>query len=122
MHHIFVGGRWEFVHLDDIQPARPDCPSINSLRNMRISSIFDESEEGFSSDDISPELLIESCLLKAASLITDGPHRADRTTERIEILRSVVGTCSQCNLIDCKTKFCLQAINSLYTKMKRIVG
>ena len=71
---------------------------------MRISSIF-ESKEGSSGEDISPERLIESCLLKAASLITDGQHRAERKTERIEILRSIVDTCCQGNLINyCKSK------------------
>ena len=71
---------------------------------MKISSIFDESEEGSSREDISPELLIKSCLLKAASLITDGPYSAERTTERIEILRSIVDTCSQGNLNNFKGK------------------
>ena len=83
----YEGGLWEWVHIDDVRPAKSNRPEICSLIGLDMPSVFNTSGEDI---EISADQLMKDSLHPAASRIEDVDQMSNRTTDRIAILHSAM--------------------------------
>ncbi|XP_072022240.1 E3 ubiquitin-protein ligase rnf213-alpha-like [Amphiura filiformis] len=81
------GGKWKWVHIDDVRPPGSNRPEICSLIGLDMPSLFSTTKKD---DEITADQLVLDSLHPAASRIEDCDPSSNRTIDRIAVLHSVV--------------------------------
>ena len=107
----FQGGQWHSVHIDDLNPPKHLSFDIPNAFNHSVSEIFGiNSVVNDSTENTSPPATVQfdasrrlyNLIQKAASRLQDDEEISYRTTQRIELLMSLIPTNSSVN----KGKYC----------------
>ncbi|XP_071342169.1 E3 ubiquitin-protein ligase rnf213-alpha-like isoform X2 [Trachinotus anak] len=102
----FQSGPWMSVHIDDLRRSKEFVSDVHSLKNLRISDLFEdppeamETEEhiGVTQNDDSTVLgdlfdtkdLVRSCVQSAVSMLRDPEDSGELSTKRIENLLTLL--------------------------------
>ncbi|KAM9358387.1 E3 ubiquitin-protein ligase rnf213-alpha-like [Symphorus nematophorus] len=102
----FQGGPWKSVHIDDLRRSEEFEYHVHSLKNLRISELFEDPTEamqtedhlGVSQNDASAVLgdvfdttdLMRSCVQSAVSMLRDAADSGELSTKRVENLLTLL--------------------------------
>ncbi|XP_035997551.1 E3 ubiquitin-protein ligase rnf213-alpha [Fundulus heteroclitus] len=102
----FQGGHWMSVHIDDLRRSTEFVSDVHSLKNLRISDLFDEQPEAMQIEDQSgmhqndsfaalgdffdTTDLVKSCVQTAVSMLRDVVDFGDLSTRRVENLLTLL--------------------------------
>uniref|UniRef100_A0A3Q4I5J3 RING-type E3 ubiquitin transferase n=1 Tax=Neolamprologus brichardi TaxID=32507 RepID=A0A3Q4I5J3_NEOBR len=90
----FQGGPWRSVHIDDLRRSKEFVSDVLSLKNQRISDLFEDPPEGKSpivfpfvlEDAFDTIDLVRSCVQSAVSMLRDEVDSGEFSTKRVENL------------------------------------
>ena len=107
----FQGGQWHSVHIDDLNPPKHLSFDLPNAFNHSVSEIFGisiavndsaKSSSPPATVQFDPSRRLYNLIQKAASRLQDDEEISYRTTQRIELLMSLISTNSSVN----KGKYC----------------
>uniref|UniRef100_A0A8C4HVE0 E3 ubiquitin-protein ligase RNF213 n=1 Tax=Dicentrarchus labrax TaxID=13489 RepID=A0A8C4HVE0_DICLA len=100
----FQGGPWRSVHIDDLRRSKEFVFDVHSLKNLRISDLFEDPPEAMETedhtsvpqnDDSTVNLfdttdLMRSCVQSAVSMLRDAADSGELSTHRVENLLTLL--------------------------------
>ncbi|KAK9519509.1 hypothetical protein VZT92_022235 [Zoarces viviparus] len=102
----FQGGPWRSVHIDDLRRSKEFVSDVHSLKNLRISELFEDPPDAMETEDntgvtqkedsnVSGDLfdiseLIRSCVQSAVSMLRDAADSGELSTKRVESLLTLL--------------------------------
>ncbi|XP_047442557.1 E3 ubiquitin-protein ligase rnf213-alpha isoform X2 [Mugil cephalus] len=102
----FQGGPWRSVHIDDLRRSKEFVSGVNSLKDERMSKLFEDPPEameiednsGVPQNDNSSVLgevfdttdLVRSCVQSAVSMLRDSSDNGELSTKRVENLLTLL--------------------------------
>ncbi|KAM3876274.1 LOW QUALITY PROTEIN: E3 ubiquitin-protein ligase rnf213-alpha-like [Diretmus argenteus] len=82
----FQGGPWQSVHIDDLRRSKEFVSDVQSLKNLRISELFEDTPE----DVLDTADLVRSCVQSAVSMLRDEEDSGEFSTKRVENLLTLL--------------------------------
>ncbi|KAM4740057.1 E3 ubiquitin-protein ligase rnf213-alpha-like [Anableps anableps] len=111
----FQGGPWKSVHIDDLKRSREFVSDVHSLKNLRISNLFEEPPEAMETEDqfgmpqndnhavlgdvFDTTDLVKSCVQTAVGMLQDVVDSGERSTRRVENLLTLLEESVFANLV-----------------------
>ncbi|XP_034002602.1 E3 ubiquitin-protein ligase rnf213-alpha-like isoform X2 [Trematomus bernacchii] len=102
----FQGGPWRSVHIDDLRRSKEFASDVHSLKNLRISELFEELPEAMKTEDYNGVAqnndstvlgdvyditeLTRSCVQSAVNMLRDATESGELSTKRIENLLTLL--------------------------------
>ncbi|XP_051231949.1 LOW QUALITY PROTEIN: E3 ubiquitin-protein ligase rnf213-alpha-like [Dicentrarchus labrax] len=102
----FQGGPWRSVHIDDLRRSKEFVFDVHSLKNLRISDLFEDPPEAMETEDhtsvpqnddstVLGDLfdttdLMRSCVQSAVSMLRDAADSGELSTHRVENLLTLL--------------------------------
>ncbi|KAM4629855.1 E3 ubiquitin-protein ligase rnf213-alpha-like [Polymixia lowei] len=99
----FQGGPWKSVHIDDLRRSKEIASDVHSLKNLRISQLFEDPPKNMETDDADCEPherephvmfdttnLVVSCVQSAVSMLRDVEENGALSTRRVENLLTLL--------------------------------
>ncbi|KAM6938634.1 E3 ubiquitin-protein ligase rnf213-alpha-like [Lycodopsis pacificus] len=102
----FQGGPWRSVHIDDLRRSKEFVSDVHSLKNLRISELFEDPPEAMETEDhtsvtqkddstVLGDLfdiseLLRSCVQSAVSMLRDAADSGELSTKRVESLLTLL--------------------------------
>nr|XP_046247516.1 E3 ubiquitin-protein ligase rnf213-alpha-like isoform X2 [Scatophagus argus] len=102
----FQCGPWRSVHIDDLRRSNEFMSDVHSLKNLRISELFEDPPEAMETEDhngvpqndgshalrdLFPKTdLMRSCVMSAVSMLRDGADSGELSTKRVENLLTLL--------------------------------
>ncbi|XP_071394340.1 E3 ubiquitin-protein ligase rnf213-alpha-like, partial [Centroberyx affinis] len=97
----FQGGPWRSVHIDDLRTSKEFVSDVHSLKNLRISELFEDPSEVMETDESDREPivladvfdttdLVRSCVQSAVSMLRDAADSGELSTKRVENLLTLL--------------------------------
>ncbi|XP_037626449.1 E3 ubiquitin-protein ligase rnf213-alpha-like isoform X1 [Sebastes umbrosus] len=102
----FQGGPWMSVHIDDLRRSKEFASDVHSLKNLRISELFEDPPEAMETEDhigvpqnddstvwgdlFDVTNLMRSCVQSAVSMLRDAADGGELSTKRVENLLTLL--------------------------------
>ncbi|XP_054875809.1 E3 ubiquitin-protein ligase rnf213-alpha-like [Poeciliopsis prolifica] len=102
----FQGGPWKSVHIDDLRRSREFVSDVHSLKNLRISDLFEDPPEAMETEDqfgqpqndnnaalgdvFNTTDLLKTCVQSAVGKLQDVVDSGELSTRRIENLLTLL--------------------------------
>ncbi|XP_067452688.1 E3 ubiquitin-protein ligase rnf213-alpha-like isoform X1 [Thunnus thynnus] len=102
----FQGGPWRSVHIDDLRRSKEFVSDVHSLKNLRISDLFEDPPEAMETEDLTSVTqndystvlgdlfnttdLVRSCVQSAVSMLRDAADSGELSTKRVENLLTLL--------------------------------
>ncbi|XP_038571429.1 E3 ubiquitin-protein ligase rnf213-alpha-like isoform X2 [Micropterus salmoides] len=102
----FQGGPWRSVHIDDLRRSKEFVSDVHSLKNLRLSDLFEDPPEDMETEDhigvpqdgdstVLGDLfditdLVRSCVQSAVSMLRDAADSGELSTKRVENLLTLL--------------------------------